>query len=189
MSLSKTATEEEILTTLRSINQTAAETDQVSAATAEVINAQGEQINNIARNADTIEENLNTSEWLIRGLKGWGGRIANAFSSGPQAPASSTYPSYMPREAIQPASSRDLLPTKDDAANQPETRLSKSEFDQEVDKQLDQISNVLGGIHARSLEISESISRQVKTVEAVDQSIDKSHDRMRRQHEDIKRLR
>ena len=182
-------TEDEILKTLKSINQTAAETDKISAATAEVINAQGEQINNIARNADKVEENLNTSEWIIRGLKGWGGRIANSFS-GPSKPVDSVaekYPAYMPREAVKPASNNSQTPVYNDRVTA-ET-YPKSEFDQEVGKQLDHISNVLGGIHARSLEISDSISRQVKTVEAVDRSMDRSHDRMRKQHYDIKKFR
>lgn len=182
-------TEEEIRRTLRSINQTAAETEKISAATAAVINAQGEQINNIAKNADKIEENLNTSEWIIRGLKGWGGRIANSFS-GPSKTVDSAaekYPSYMPREAVRPMS-QNVANSVNGQQTVNET-YRKSDFDQEVDQQLDHISNVLGGIHARSLEISDSISRQVKTVEAVDRSMDRSHDRMRKQHEDIKRLR
>ena len=129
---------------------------------------------------------MNTSERLIRGLKGWGGRIANAFSSAPES-SGTMYPSYMPKEAVQ---ARDRLQPTQSMVGSGETEIAKkSDFDQEVDKQLDQISNVLGGIHARSLEISESISRQVKTVEAVDRSIDKSNDRIRRQHEDIKGLR
>jgi len=188
------STEEEILRTLRTINRTAVETEEISAATAEVINAQGEQINNIARNSDKIEENLNTSEWLIRGLKGWGGRIANAFS-GPQKPVDSVaekYPSYMPREALKLVSSGTNDQAPSDMRTSHQTAIettSKPEFDQEVDKQLDQISNVLGGIHARSLEISDSIARQVKTVEAVDRSMDRSNDRMRKQHGHIRKLR
>jgi hypothetical protein len=169
-------TEDEILKTLASIQRSAAETDQVSAATAEVIYAQGEQIDNIGRNADKIAENVNTSEWLIRGLKGWTGRIANAFS-GPAAAPSSKYPEYMPSQAVRKA------------APEEGTRESGTEFDREVDKQLDQISSMLGGIHARSLEISDSISRQVKTVEAVDRSIDRSNQRIRKQHDDIRKLR
>jgi hypothetical protein len=58
-----------------------------------------------------------------------------------------------------------------------------------VDLQLDQISNVLGGIHARSRELSAAISSQVTTVEAVDRSIDRSNDRMKKQHEQIQHLR
>ena len=173
------STQDEILNTLASIQRSAAETDQVSAATAEVIHAQGEQIDNIARNADKIEENVNTSEWLIRGLKGWTGRIANAFS-GPAGVSSSQYPEYMPSQAVKkvaPVTSQEV------------TREGATDFDQEVDKQLDQISSVLGGIHARSLEISDSISRQVKTVEAVDRSIDRSNERIRKQHNDIRKLR
>ncbi len=93
----------------------------------------------------------------------------------------------MPKEAVQ---ARDRPQPTQSMVGSGETEIAKkTDFDQEVDKQLDQISNVLGGIHARSLEISESISRQVKTVEAVDRSIDKSNDRIRRQHEDIKGLR
>jgi septal ring factor EnvC (AmiA/AmiB activator) len=181
-------TEEEILRTLRDINRTAVETDQISAQTAEVINAQGEQINNIARNADKIEENLNTSDRLIRGFKGWSGRLANFISGPPTTSESSTgekYPSYMPKAALGPPQS--VAPP----ATRPQTASVKpaNEFDQEMDKQLDQISNVLCNIHARSLELSDSIARQVETVESVDRSIDKSNDRIKKQHEDIKRFR
>jgi len=182
-SLQSRSTEEEILRTLKSINQTAAETDQVSAATAEVIVAQGDQIDNIARNADKIEKNLNTSEWLIKGLKGWGGRIANLIS-GPAATEGVTvkYPTYLPRDALQGTHS---VPNRSEGSLLQPT----SEFDLEVDKQLDSISNALGNIHARSLELSNSIARQVHVVEAVDRSIEKSNDRIKRQHQDIKRLR
>jgi hypothetical protein len=191
MSVQRNSTEDEILKTLRSINQSAAETDKISSATAEVINAQGGQIDNIARNVDKIDENLNTSEWLIRGLKGWGGRLANAFSSGPQKSDSSIaskYPSYMPSEAVDLAKNEK---TKQTASIESQKALDppRSEFDTEVDRQLDQISNVLGGIHAKSLAISDSISRQVKTVEAVDQSLARSGDRIKKQHNDIKGLR
>lgn len=180
-------TEEEILRTLRDINRTAVETDQISAHTAEAINAQGEQINNIARNADKIEDNLNTSDRLIRGLKGWSGRIANFISGPPTTSESSTgekYPSYMPKAALGSQSVTASSPRPQTATVKP-----ANEFDQEMDKQLDQISNVLGNIHARSLELSDSIARQVQTVESVDRSIDKSNDRIKKQHEDIKRFR
>jgi methyl-accepting chemotaxis protein len=185
-------TEEEILRTLRSINQSASETDKISAATAEVLNAQGEQIDNIARNANKIEENLNTSERLIRGLKSWGGRIANTFTSGPEKNSeplsSSKYPSYLPKEALEPSGQSMQKDSPEDSVAI-SANSKRSEFDLEVDKQLDHISNVLGGIHARSLEISDSIARQVKTVESVDRSIDRSNDRMRKQHDDIRKLR
>lgn len=191
MSAQRTSTEDEILKTLRSINQSAAETDKISSATAEVINAQGEQIDNIARNADKIDENLNTSEWLIRGLKGWGGRLANAFSSGPQKSdesIASKYPSYMPSEAIGTMNNERRTQASSGEA-QKTSEPARSEFDTEVDRQLDQISHVLGGIHAKSLAISDSISRQVKTVEAVDHSLARSGDRIKKQHNDIKGLR
>ena len=179
------STEEEILRTLKSINRTAVETDQVSAATAEVIQAQGEQIDDIAKNASTVESNLNTSERLIRGLKGWGGRLANVLSGGGSS-KEGTYPSYMPSGAVVV---RDTAPTQ--AVVQPRLpgKTTGSEFDQEVDRHLDSISNTLGNIHARSLELSDAIARQVKTVEGVDRSVERSNDRMRRQHDEIKQFR
>lgn len=169
-------TEQEILRTLQAINRTAVETDEVSAATAEVVNAQGEQIQRIAGNADKIEENLNTSEWLIRGLKGMKGRITNVFS-GPSRDNSNT--AGIAGSAI-PASP---------APNADKTFCAtSSSFDNQMNDHLDQISSVLGNIHARSLELSHSISSQVKTVEAVDVSLARSHDRIAAQHRDIKKL-
>lgn len=180
-------TEEQILKTLKSIQQTAAETDRVSAATAEIVAAQGEQIDNIAHNAETIEDNLNTSERLIRGLKGWGGRIANALSGVTASSSTSQYPSYMPSNAVRTDPTPAQIQTKSSATSfsQP----PRSDFDQQVDEQLDQISHVLGGIHARSRELSDSISKQVKQVEAVDRSVDRNNERIRKQHDQIQRLR
>jgi archaellum component FlaC len=177
MSSRYTSTEDEILRTLQSINRTAIETDQVSAATAEVVSAQGEQIQNIAKNADTIEENLNTSEWLIRGIKGIGGRLRNAISG--------------PEKVSNPTAQSDRTTTE--SQNMSQSTVTKSvtesrDFDSEMNRQLDQISSVLGNIHARSLELSDNISRQVKTVESVDSSVAKSMDRMQQQHKTIKYL-
>jgi hypothetical protein len=169
-----TKTEEEILRTLQAINRTAVETDEVSAATAEVVNAQGEQIQNIARNADQIEESLNTSEWLIRGLKGMKGRITNVFSG----PSKDNFNTANIAESSAPS-----LP-----AGRTEKTMSASSFDQQMNDHLDQISSVLGNIHARSLELSHNISSQVKTVEAVDTSLARSQDRIAAQHRDIRKL-
>lgn len=171
-------TEQEILRTLQAINRTAVETDQVSAATAEVVNAQGEQIQRIAGNADKIEENLNTSEWLIRGLKGMKGRLTNVFS-GPSGDNSNT-------AAI--AGSADAAPRMPEPGSDKSICPTSSTFDNQMNDHLDQISSVLGNIHARSLELSHSISSQVKTVEAVDNSLARSHDRIAAQHRDIKKL-
>jgi len=173
---SLTTTEDEILRTLQSINKTAVETDEVSAATAEVISAQGEQIQNIARNTDKIEENLNTSEWLIRGIKGFRGRLANAFSSGPNKVSNPTAQCVSINGPSPPV------------ANQPSQSTATSSFDDAMNRQLDQISGVLGNIHARSLELSDNIAKQVKTVEAVDSSLARSHDRIAQQHKNIKYL-
>ena len=174
----RSSTEDEILRTLQSINRTAVETDEVSAATAEVINAQGEQIRNIAQNADKIEENLNTSEWLIRGLKGMKGRIANVFS-GPSTETANTAGFVRSSEQDTPVKNPSG-PTK--------SFTEQSSFDKQMNDQLDQISSVLGNIHARSLELSHNIASQVRTVEAVDSSIGRSQDRIAAQHRDIKRL-
>jgi hypothetical protein len=175
-----TSTEDEILRTLQSINKTAVETDEISAATAEVISAQGEQIQNIARNADKIEENLNTSEWLIRGIKGFGGRVANMLG-GPEKVKN-------PTAAPADESSNSSLKASTAGGNASTCSGTKGTFDSEMDRQLDQISSVLGNIHARSLELSDNISRQVKTVEAVDSSLERSKDRMQQQHKNIKYL-
>ena len=177
----RSTTEDEILRTLQSINRAAVETDQVSAATAEVVNAQGEQIRGIAQNADKIEENLNTSEWLIRGLKGMKGRIANVFS-GPSTETSNTagYVRNTDQDTINSQTRSDLQKSS--------TVSDQSSFDQQMNDQLDQISSVLGNIHARSLELSHNIASQVRTVEAVDSSIARSQDRIAAQHRDIKRL-
>ena len=178
----QSTTEEDILRTLQSINRTAVETDEVSAATAEVINAQGDQIRNIAQNADKIEENLNTSEWLIRGLKGVKGRIANVFS-GPSTDTSNTV--VLVRDSQQPSVPQSSAPSSQSFST-PSNQMTS--FDQQMNDQLDQISNVLGNIHARSLELSHNIASQVRTVEAVDSSIARSQDRIAAQHRDIKRL-
>ena len=180
MNATTTTTEEEILRTLRSINRTAVETDEVSAVTAEVVNAQGEQIRNIAKNADKIEENLNTSEWLIRGLKGMKGRIANVFS-GPSSESLNTQ-AYMTEGSGSVPSGTVVQKVSASACDE------KSSFDKQMNDQLDQISSVLGNIHARSLELSHNIASQVKTVEAVDSSVARSRDRIAAQHRDIKRL-
>ena len=174
---SNLTTEQEILKTLKSINQSAAETDEVSSATAEVVSAQGEQIDNINRNTKKIQENLNTTEWLIRGMKSWGGRLQNAL----YGPSSDRYPSEVLRQ--QPANLEKPPSKPSSYTNQ------KSDFDHEVDNHLDNISNVLGGIHARSLELQQEISRQVNTLENADKSIERSNDRIRKQHHDIKSLR
>ena len=179
---STTSTEDEILRTLQSINRTAVETDEVSAATAEVVNAQGEQIRSIAKNADKIEENLNTSEWLIRGLKGMTGRIANVFS-GPSTETANT--AGLVRDSADPTMG--VAPQQTSSSKSFATSQQTS-FDQQMNDHLDQISNVLGNIHARSLELSHSIASQVQTVEAVDASLARSNDRIANQHRDIKRL-
>ena len=175
---SQEGVEQEILRTLNSISRSAVETDKVSAATAEVVVAQGEQIDNINRNAQKVQENLNTSEWLIRGMKSWGGRIQNAL----YGPSSDRYPSEIAK-GLSPGVPRENIHTA------PSSQTAKPDFDQQFENHLDNISNVLGGIHARSLELHHEIARQVHTVDSVDKSLQRSNDRIRKQHNDIKSLR
>lgn len=170
-------TEEEIIRTLTSISRTAAETDRISSATAEVVNAQGEQIDSIHKNAQIIHEKLNTTQWLIRGMKSWGGKLQNVFY-GPSSDA--IYPSEVSRGSAE-------VKKLDKPTSSVTSR--NSEFDKQVDDHLDNISNVLGGIHARSLELHNEIARQVKTVEYVDKSLDRSKDRILKQQDQIKSLR
>lgn len=169
------STNAEILKTLQSINRTAAETEAISSATATLVNAQGEQLDGIARNADTIAENLNTSDWLIRGLQGWKGRLANVFA-GPEKLHSGR---PRPEGVSRPDFSTSENPSRTNPSIPPS-------FDREVDSQLDSISGALGNIKARSLALNESINRQIRSVEATDASIEKSTERADRQHSVIK---
>lgn len=172
--------DDQIRQTLVSIQRTAAHTEEVSSATAALVDSQGEQIGNAARNADKVEENLNTSQWLIRGLSSWKGRLANVFSA-PQKTQESTpvYPIYMPKDSVSKPAVRQV------SSNSP----NFTGLDQEIDVGLDRISGALGNIKARSLQLNESINRQIKTVETVEESVDKSKQRMNQQHSVIKTLR
>jgi ABC-type transporter Mla subunit MlaD len=181
--MTTSSTQEEILRTLQQINRTAANTDEVSAATGELISAQGDQIKGIAFNAETIESNLNTSERLIRGIKSWGGRMANYFSSSSNP---NGLPSYMPTAALGEASREQ----NDGARVSTHHAISTPQgFDQEVDQQLDRISSMIGNIKERSMAISSNISEQVSTVQSASTSVAQSTDRMNKQHTAIKQFR
>ena len=175
--------EDEIRKTLASIQRTAAETEQISSATATLVDAQGEQIDNTARHAETIASNLSTSDWLIRGLQGWKGRLANVFSGPDNGP--NKLPAYMPSGSVvtndvaRNMSSKEIL----------QPQIHKTGFDQELDTNLDSISSAIGNIKARSLQLNESINKQINTVQSVEESIDKSKERIGKQHSIIKNLR
>ncbi|KAF4726219.1 hypothetical protein FOZ63_009713 [Perkinsus olseni] len=164
-----TSTQREMMATVKSTMAKAHDTDETSARTAEIVQSQGEQIDRINENSHQIESNLDTSSWLLKGLSSWGGRMRNAWGGQPKKdipkPAR-TGLEHSARSSSKDGGHRDTsgspklctdgtaqkgagAASSSNTAQQQQQQQEKSQFDAELDKHLDGLSNVLGGIHAR----------------------------------------
>ncbi|KAF4754532.1 hypothetical protein FOZ62_031945 [Perkinsus olseni] len=185
------------------------DTDETSARTAEIVQSQGEQIDRINENSHQIESNLDTSSWLLKGLSSWGGRMRNAWGGQPKKdmpkPAR-TAPDHSARSSSKEGGHRDtsgspklctdgtvqkgagVASSSNTAQQQQQQQQEKAQFDAELDKHLDGLSNVLGGIHARTVEMNREINRQNQTLDEVHTRTDRSAQRIAEQRSQMRDL-
>lgn len=187
--------DQEMLSSLRRTLRTAVETDEISQRTAEVLESQDEQINSIKDNSEKIEQNLDTSEWLLRGLQSWTGRLVNAVVGPPvhkptqqrptqsfERPPNTSIDNRLPEQ--YKAAHQASMTTKTNTTSRSSQPIP-STVDEECDQHLDNIYGVLTGIKARSLEINKTIERQTDTVQQVNSTAERSYERLAKQRSDL----
>lgn len=205
---SRTTEEEQ----LAKITKTLAQTDQIATGAMTKLNDQTEQLERIQLHSDGIEHNLDQSEWLLRGLKGWG-KIRNLFSRSPKQPEQQDQPlKKQPQQQPlrgaaggqqQPAAAAAAATTAqgraaerllaDEAARrgsgagglkfQPDPRVSEKE------KAYNQIDNMLDGLLQKTHEINRTLDQHNQMLPEIAERVDKTQERMHKQKEIMKNIR
>lgn len=189
--------------TLANITKTLKETDDVSIVTAGTLHAQTEQLHRIKNDAEDINHNLDTSQWLLSGMKSWGGRVRSLFGAAPEKPKPEPRPgvtsagfSNGSSSAEASSSSRTLPPgsrpfsgaTAAPAAVGGSKKTILGGFSEEEDKALDGINAMLGDLKDRSKEIGRTIEYQNTLVDDITTQTERAKHRLEDQKKDLKKI-
>eukprot|EP01071_Lankesteria_metandrocarpae_P014917 Lankesteria_metandrocarpae@DN9145_c0_g1_i1.p1 len=207
--------ERECRDTMKSTLQTAAETNIVGQATSERLELQGEQINRIHDDASAIDQSLDTSEYLLNGMRSWW-HAARQLVVGPPVVATpnppkdskhfktDTVPANIPRhDSIQSSAlnlfgifgtggaseGQPISPQPKAAVQQVQQKLPvSSEFDQELNQDLDTLSTMLEEMHSRAVNMGETIDHQNVQLQSVETLVNRNNERVTTQKRQMDKL-
>ena len=151
--------------TLTRIKQSANATEATSQAAAVRLEAQGQEISRISTDTEKIQDQLDISARLIRGIESLTGRMTNWFTSTHKSTSITNSTDKSPSLTTETA---------------PKTSTA-------TDQDLDEISNTLASIKARSLEISRNIQLQNASLDKVNSDFDSHREAISAQHSRIRK--
>ncbi len=148
----------------------AAEANEVGAQTVQQLARQEEQLDRMQDDLDETDDTLSRTQWMLKGMKSFGGAISNFFSSGPSldkhdrsAPSSSAAQS----EAAAAVARAQALPSPSGGSSaagggagagaagmsalEQTKRRQEKELDEEHGAELDQLSGMLKNMHGTVL--------------------------------------
>eukprot|EP00164_Ancoracysta_twista_P001851 GFYU01002432.1.p1 GENE.GFYU01002432.1~~GFYU01002432.1.p1 ORF type:complete len:275 (-),score=44.09 GFYU01002432.1:106-849(-) len=176
--------------------------EQTGAATMVQLHSQTEQIKRVGDDLDAIDENLKTSDRLIRGIESIGGSMMNWFSKGKRTKSDPTIQPTMPGSSGSQGPIGGVQPTASGAHAGPSGSNQEPEFTtkvygqnatlndyiQEQDKQLDQLSGMLGNLKNMGVAMGGELDKQSQMIDQVDAKVDHVGDKLKGQNRRINKM-
>eukprot|EP01054_Gregarina_sp_Poly1_P009754 Gregarina_sp_Poly_1__9753@NODE_620_length_7097_cov_138_674395_g475_i0_p4_GENE_NODE_620_length_7097_cov_138_674395_g475_i0NODE_620_length_7097_cov_138_674395_g475_i0_p4_ORF_typecomplete_len213_score31_64VSNARE_C/PF12352_8/3_8e09VSNARE_C/PF12352_8/31DUF5089/PF17002_5/0_00098Laminin_I/PF06008_14/0_018Laminin_I/PF06008_14/7_3Sec20/PF03908_13/0_021Sec20/PF03908_13/2e02AAA_30/PF13604_6/0_057PEPcase/PF00311_17/6_6PEPcase/PF00311_17/5_7FUSC/PF04632_12/1_4WEMBL/PF05701_11/27WEMBL/PF05701_11/2_1ING/PF1299 len=161
----------------------AAETNRLAQATAEELQLQSEQIQRIHRDSEATRDNLRTSEFLLKGMKGWWSSLTQLFQEPPKPKASQVHP----REHLSNCnngSGLDLVQLPDHI----DTKLPLAETSKDMSAGLSQLSRMLEEMKHRAIVTGRELEYQNKELEIVQALTSGNDEMLDKQRRELERL-
>lgn len=199
---------------LTDIQKSLAEADERSTATLGILNTQTEQLERIQGTNSHIDDGLGVSEWLIKGLQPWGW-AKNWFSKGPDSNDNASVGAASASTVSGAASSlsdpRNQYESSRQSATEAQSRSAQrlladeaarrgrasataapkgpvSSRMSETDQAYDGIEKMLGTLAEKSKEIGRTLNQHNEVLPEIARDVDRNHDRVRRQTDQITKL-
>jgi hypothetical protein len=150
------------------------------------MNEQGEKLNKIEKDLRGINENLNTSEYILRGMQGYGSSFLNLFRS-PTKEAPINGPTKSPLSKPEPQKPG-LLGNLFGKKQEQQTQQQNHYDDPEQDAILDDMSNILKDLQGIGNELNKEIKKQDVVIDRITTQTDRATDRIKKQRVDMTKI-
>lgn len=169
---------EEARTALSESIRIAAETNQLAQATATELQSQTEQIQRIHRDSEVTHDNLRTSEFLLKGMKGWWSSLTQLFQEPPKP-----RPTNVRRPPEDTNATNDVRTLR-------QTQVAQAQVapQNEMSAGLSQLSLMLEEMKHRAIVTGRELEYQNQELEVIHELTSTNDEMLEKQRRDLERL-